>query len=182
MLQQNFRDPASPVFMVLFRIEQKGDSLVTKTQIAALKYLVAKSPDSKGIGKRIAWFLIGASNQLTEDVLVTIREGEDGFTREEVLQATYEFHDMCSSNGSTHIQELMSLSGSRLNFGYNHGHLDPEKGFDASEFPSENGRAKLRYSFWLTDGEPQGLISRRITAEKLMEINLGHPGLYPQER
>lgn len=169
--------------------------MVTAEQIAALKYLIAMSKDGTDTVRRILFFLINASNGLTEQVSVSFIQDKDGYTHGEINKAAHALGAMESSNGATHLDEMMRLMGTPLNFSVHYGHYDETGKFDTEGmFPGlktlapghENDRdgMPLRYTYWLAEGMygHSGQWRPLVTPsrEELMAIDLTKPGLYPR--
>ncbi len=169
---------------------------MTRKQIAALKYLICEynKKNKRELAQKVLWFLITQSRALTRSVCLTLTEEVGGFTAKEVHEVAFGIDNMLSSNGVTHLHELLDLMGSRLNFSLHYGDFNPTRTGDpfstAGQFAghsvdkvrlpeqTEHGH-RLRYTFWLAKEH----CSRRatlvvVTKEKLGTINLNKPGLY----
>ncbi len=161
---------------------------MTEEQVAALRYLIAKGRLSGYdeeicvLAKQLVWRLIEASQNLTVSVFTVLREGEGGFTAEQISQIGRCVSALRSANQPVHLDALLKLAGTpwRLNLHYGHvnpkGRVDTTGQFDAGEHP-------WRYTFWLSDKEGEALFreSERIevTCNELEQIDLSKPGLYP---
>lgn len=167
--------------------------MATARQISALKYLIANSKDSKDILKQLLFYLIDGSNGLTEEVSLTLTEGQYGYTKESVNTAAYGLGNMTSCGGSTHLDAMMKLAGVELNFSVHYGHYEAGKLNTEGMFPGygdlapghENDRENmpLRYTFWLARGSyghtGQGKPLVTPSLEELSAIDLKKTGLYP---
>jgi hypothetical protein len=166
--------------------------MFTPKQIAALRYLIYKSENSNDLAKRICTFLIEKSNLLTKEVCLTLQENAQGFTAEEISEAAFAFHDMKSSNGSTHVDALIHVLGARLHFDVHYGHFEPHGKFSSEGQFGEKPEAPvslehrndcempLRYTFWLAvpfySKSAEVIL---VTREELEAFDLERPGLYP---
>ncbi len=171
---------------------------MTRKQIAALKYLICeynKKNSKTVLAQKVLWFLISQSRVLTRSVCVTLTEEVGGFTAKEVRDIAFGIDNMLSSNGATHLHELLDLMGSPLDFKLHYGDFNPNRTGDpfstAGQFEGhsvdkvrlpeqvEKGHP-LRYTFWLAKKEhySQNATLVEVTKEKLETINLEKPGLY----
>lgn len=162
--------------------------MVTPKQIAALKYLIAKSRDGSEMAKRVIFLLIDQSQGLAEEVSVTFTQDKDGYTQEEISNVAHAVGALSSSNGSTYMDELMKLMGAKLTFSLHYGHYDESGKYSTEgqfgERPQnapghENDRKMpVRYTFWLSmndyghDGHVRPVTPP--TREELMAIELNH--------
>src|SRR3989344_7938377 len=145
--------------------------MFTDKQIKALKYLMFKSRDGNDLVKRILVFLINSSKELTEQVSVSLMEDREGYSRDEVGEVGHGLHDMISSNGSTHLNELMTAVGTELHFSSHFGHYNERAIFEtAGQF---SGGYPMRYTFWLAkrsyghSGVVTGLTASREILDKI---------------
>ena len=95
-------------------------SEVSKRQLEYLEYLIWKSPDATEFAKKCLIYLIRQSLGLSVEVRLTRRD-------QAVVNS---FHDMCSSLGVTHIDELLGLAGAEMDLDY--GALCLRKGFETT--------------------------------------------------
>lgn len=169
--------------------------MVTAKQIAALKYLIFIAKDGTDLSKRVLAFLLDASEGLTKDVCLTLVADREGYTADEISAAAYGVDSMKSRNGTTHINQILHAMGIELKFSVHYGDFDPTRtddpfnsygqfaGLKAHE-ATEPGLVRegmpLRYTFWLSK-EHYSLQATLVVAtrEKLEQINLEKPGLYP---
>lgn len=119
---------------------------VSQQQIEALKYLILQSKNADELAKRVLFLLIEKSNGLTEDVSITLWESGD-LPREEIASAVR--HTMNSVHGTTHLSELLALSGSNMDFTLHYGHYVDDKFDNTGQM---GGDHQLRYTFWLARG------------------------------
>ncbi len=169
-----------------------------KQKIAALKYLISRSKDENRafeIGKRVLFFLLDSSQGLTQPVSVTLTEKENGYEPKSVDDAAHSLGAMLGSSGTTHLDEIMHLSGSGLYFSFIYGHYDEngkfssegifgEKPTNAPGHENDQGGLPVRYTFWLAeksvaDSCGPGKLLPTPTFAELMAINLRITGLYP---
>ncbi len=122
--------------------------MLTQSQLDALKYLILVSKDGEVLAKKILLHLIAHSERLTKEVCLTVIEGREGFTSEEIEKAAYGVHDMQSSNGTTHLSEVMVAMGASMLFNLHSGDFDPDRQGDPFNHEFEKDRRK-RYTFWL---------------------------------
>ena len=173
----------------------------TKKQIAALKYLIFNAKDGTELTKRILAFLIDHSESLTKDVCLTLVENREGYSADEINNATNGFHAMLSCNRTTHLDQVIIAMGGEVGFSYHYGDFDPSRTGDPFNsdgifpgYPAELVCAlperipgltredmPLRYTFWLARGyyaKKAKLV--KATRAELEAINLLMPGLYPE--
>ncbi|MEK7570196.1 MAG: hypothetical protein AAB515_02040 [Patescibacteria group bacterium] len=165
-----------------------------KQTILTLKYLISKSKDGDDIAKRILFFLIDNSNGLTEQVSMTLTQDHDGYTKDEIHTAAHKLDYMRSSNGTTHLSEIMLIMGAELGFSTHYGHYNEMGKLDTEGmFPGcgelapghENDREDmpLRYTFWLAEkdyghsGQGRSLVTP--PKQELMKIDMSNSELYP---
>lgn len=169
--------------------------MFTPKQIAALRYLIFKSKDGNELAKRVSAFLIDRSEGLVKDVCITLVEGYEGYTANEIQGASSGFDSMTRSNRTTHINQILDAMGSDMGFSVHYGDFDPKRGDEALNcdglfvgYPVEichtpglcrEGMA-LRYTFWLSKGDytPKADLVV-VTRKDLEQIDLRKPGLYP---
>lgn len=150
---------------------------MTEKQIAAVKYLIFRSNMGTDATKRLLAFLLDASKGLTEQVSLTLIEGREGYSREEIKQMGVEVHDMQSSNGSLHLSEIMAAMGSEFSFSCHYGHYDGQLLNSTG-----GGDSPMRYTFWLATGR-YGKSGKGVhlapSRRELEMIDLSKPGLHP---
>ncbi len=169
--------------------------MVTKKQIAALKYMIFNSKNGTPLTKQILALLIDRSEKLTKDVCLSLVEDPQGYTAEKIEEAAHGLDAMISGNCITHLDALCYLMGSKLGFSVHYGDFDPTRDgdpFDVSGmFPGfPNNKVSdpkltleglpMRYTFWLA----RKYYSRnaellQITKDELEQIDLKKPGLWP---
>ncbi len=167
----------------------------TQEQIAALKYLIAGSKDGDDLAKQIMWYLIEASNYLSDEVCLTLLEDREGYTSAEIDQAVNGWSRMNSSNCGTHLSQMFTAMGSDFHFDCHYGDYDPERGDEVlncagifAGWPVHKVQhpnlvlegQPLRYTFWLCNAY-YSRNARLVTTsrDQLEQINLRKPGLYP---
>ena len=136
--------------------------MITKEQIAALKYMIIKAPTSDFL-KRILILLIKSSKGMTCDVQLTISAGEM-FNKEEITSITSDLEGASSLNGHINLGALVHLTGSKLVFCCHN-----------------TSTAKVfAYTFWLAK-KPYSKKARqvRVSKEILDGVNIRESGLYP---
>jgi hypothetical protein len=162
---------------------------VTKKQIAALYYLVARArldPNKPAISKlvrQLVWRLIAASEGLTETVFITLHQETGDFTPEEINEIAWTAGALNSENSSTYLSALLTLMGTNIHFNHHYGAYDAEGKFNTDgQFPHKDGHddAPMRYTFWL---EPEirqetGGVEVRVTRAELEKIDITQDGLY----
>lgn len=99
---------------------------LTERQIAALKYLIAKSPDASRFGKQLCFWLIDQSEGLTRSVDITINFQPWG------QEASHAIHDMCSVNGKTQLEAILLCLDTKMSFV---SYTDGDKGYCALKKP-----------------------------------------------
>jgi hypothetical protein len=177
--------PASFVVESAAELEQQKRSflMVTDRQIAALKFLIAKSQDGNDLVRRILTFLINASNGMTEEVSTCLTAGSEGYSVDEVAAAGMTHSAMTSANCSTHLDQMMILMGLDFFFSCHYGHYRHDGMFDPTGQTGSSPTSPMRYTFWLArghygkSGQGKHVVASRA---KLEAINLSKPGLYPQ--
>lgn len=169
--------------------------MFTLKQIAALKYMIFKARNVNGLSKRVLVFLIESSERLTKEVCLSLVADREGYTADEIKVAAYGVHDMQSSNGATHVDQILHVMGSELGFSFHYGDFDPARtddrfnndgqlaSFNRSQV-TRDGLIRegmpLRYTFWLSkESYSREAVLVTPTREDLEQINLEKPGLYP---
>ena len=104
--------------------------MITDKQIAALKYMIFNAEHGADLSKRVLAFLIDQSERLTKEVCLTLVADRERYTAEEIRNAGHEMGAMSSSNCTTHLAELLRVTGSELNFSYHYGDFDPTRAED----------------------------------------------------
>jgi len=165
---------------------------VTSKQIAALRYLIARVKfDQKydsvaDIAKVLLWKLIEASRNLTRTVHITVHEDDSEFARDEIINLGFAIGSMMSSNGTTHLEELMHLMGTECKFKLHYGSYLPDGKFGtAGQFSGQRGgpeKAPARYTFWLGPHKVVPMddsTTVAFTRKDLQHFDLSRSGLYP---
>src|SRR3989344_7416148 len=169
--------------------------MITDKQIAALKYMIFNAEHGADLSKRVLAFLIDQSERLTKEVCLTLVADRERYTAEEIRNAGHEMGAMSSSNCTTHLAELLRVTGSELNFSYHYGDFDPTRAEDkfncdgqfAGHMESQvvhpglvRKGMPLRYTFWLSKENYSRQATLVVaTRKELEQINLQKPGLYP---
>jgi len=109
---------------------------ISDNQIKALKYLILKSKDAGLETKKICFALIDGSEGLTKSVFFTCNSKD----------AQYGLHDMVSSNGTTHLQEIMKSVGTEMIFSNHGGYFDAEGIFNSHLKEGED----YTHTLWLS--------------------------------
>jgi len=166
---------------------------MTPKQIAALRYMIFNAKNGTELSKRILAFLIDQSEGLTREVCLTLVEGREGYSAEEISDAAVGVGGMDSANGTTHLHELLLAMGSEINFSVHYGDFDPARVGDKfcydGQYRGQQGNCPhglarevmpLRYTFWLSKKSYSREVEL-VTATRavLDQIDLGKPGLYP---
>ena len=170
--------------------------MLSEQQIAALKFLVFTAKDGTELTKRLVAFLGHKFiYEVGEELCITLVDGREGYSAQEIHAAAVGLHAMNSVNGTTHLGALQALIGSQLRFQYHYGDFDPTRADDpfnsdgqfAGADPSlvSNpgaiiGGLPVRYTFWLSY-KPYSRQAKLVmaTREELEAINLQESGLYP---
>lgn len=144
--------------------------MITKKQIAALKYMIIKTPMASDLLKQILILLILRSGRLTRDVRIVISTTQ-GYSSNDILEATNGLQEMSSCNGKTHLGALVHLIGSRLQFCWHN---------TTNQYGSLARRTNCCYTFWLAK-KPYSKKARqvRVSKEILDGVNIRESGLYP---
>lgn len=157
--------------------------------------MIFKAKDGTDLSKKILALLIDRSERLTKEVCLTLVADREGYNAEEIDSAAHGLGAMQSCNCSTHLDQLLHLMGSGLQFECHYGDFDPNRDGDPfssagmfAGFPREMVPDKeliiegmpVRYTFWLS----AQIYSRQATLvvatrENLEQIDLEKPGLYP---
>ena len=160
--------------------------MLTPTQIAAVKYIVARARQDSPYSKRLFWFMLDQSEGLTKGVRVTLEEGAQGFTGDEIRGIAHPFDGMQSCHGGTHLNELLAATGSDFRFLLHYGNCSAGGKFDTRgavpRATGPYGDEPLRYTFWLAPAIYSAAteVSEQIpcSRDRLDSINLEKPGLY----
>jgi len=134
--------------------------MATGKQIAALKYVLFKSPELGNLFKRVVATLLDESKSLTRPVVIRLETNMQGFERKQLKQLYRDCSVATSCGGKTHINELIAMIGSDLSFSHSEGNTDCQVGF------------------WARKGKKKPKIVE-VTNSKLQKIDLARPGLYP---
>ncbi len=167
--------------------------MITDKQVRALKYLVYKSKYGSDLAKKIFFYLLDKSDNLTKEVCVSLVEGLSGYNNDEIHNAAFSVDFMKSCNLTTHLNEIFDAMGSGFNFSTHYGDFDPNRedifnsdgmfvGWDRNQV-SREGLIKegmpMRYTFWLSEDEfsaDANLIP--FTRYEIDSIDLSKHGLY----
>lgn len=162
----------------------------TTKQIAALKYMIFKAKDGNELSKRILAFLLDQSKGLTKEVRLTLVADREGYTGGEIQAAAYGIGVMESCNCTTHVDQLLHVTGSEFLLSFCCGAFDAN---GADELSGKTGQCvgfnsprresvNLGYTFWLAKelcSQQATLIT--TTRDELERIDLSRPGLYKHE-
>jgi len=107
-------------------------------QINALKYLIFMSKDAGPETKKICFALIDASERFKKPVYFT------GNTKD----AQFGVHDMVSSNGTTHLSEILKTVGLKFRFSHHDGFFVSGGNFFQSRFRKGE---KHTHTIWLSE-------------------------------
>jgi len=86
---------------------------LSREQIFAIEYLVAKSEDATELTKKVVIWLIRQTNFMTEQVVLSLPKDFLGNPALAVL-IHENVHDMCSCNGDTHIYYISMAAGTKM--------------------------------------------------------------------
>lgn len=169
--------------------------MITRKQIAALKYMIFNARDVDKLSKQLLAFLIDRSKKLTNEVCLTLVENRNGYTADEINAIANGVGWMCSSNGTTHLDQIFHVMGSKLHFSFHYGDFNPRRkdnpfssagqfaGVDECRVTNPELVRKgmpLRYTFWLSkkyySRQARLVVAKRKNIEK---IDIEKPGLYP---
>lgn len=168
--------------------------MFTEKQIAALKYLIYKAEVRDPRVKQIFGLLIDESKGLTEEVCLTLTEGADGYSAEEIDEIAHSQSQLVSANGTALISEVLQAMGSDFQISVHYGNFDPNRkkrpldtsgmfsGYDRSQVDDPDLLKEgmpMRYTFWVA----KGFYSRsarlvKATREMIENVDLNRPGLY----
>ncbi len=139
----------------------------TKRQVAALKYLIIHTDYATDLLKQILLLLIGHSDGLTKSVCITVVHGQ-GHTENTIMGSAHALRLMNSPSEKTHLDKLLTLTGSKLFFNYHFGDI----------FCSE--KMTPRFTFWLSSTKYSTSARQiRATKKRLDRVNIKDSGLYP---
>jgi hypothetical protein len=93
----------------------KHATMVSPDCLVSLEYLIAKSRDASPLAKKTAIWLLRQSEGLTKAVAVSFQD-RDG--ARDVLNG---FHDMVSCNSTTHLNQIMHVTGTAFIFSHHSG-------------------------------------------------------------
>ena len=149
---------------------------MTEIQIAALKYLIAKSKDASELSKQVMFYLIDQSEGFSKEVAISFSGRTGDYSNEEAMDIVFGVHDMESSNGSTHLDALMKLSGCVFTFSQHGGHY--KKGiFNARTTGGTVWLSKNNYGH----NTNELIILPTPKKDEIQKINLKKNGLYKYE-
>jgi hypothetical protein len=80
-------------------------------QIKCLEYLIAVSKNATSFAKKVIIWLLHQTENLTKQVALSV---PDEFLGEPSRQIQNGEHDMCSSNGTTHIGTILGAAGTQM--------------------------------------------------------------------
>ena len=167
--------------------------MFTTRQIAALKYIIFNLDKETELSKRVLAFLIDSSEGFTEEVCLSLVDGREGYDAGQISAAA---HGVDNINITNHLCQILDAMGSGFKFSVHYGDFDPSRvgdpfnsdgmfpGIDESQV-SRKGLVRegmpLRYTFWLSR-TPYSRQAKLVVAtmEKLNQIDLTRPGLYPE--
>ncbi len=169
--------------------------MFTPKQISALRYMIFNAKNGTELSKRVLAFLIESSGEITKEVCLSLVADREGYTADEISAAGHGVGSMKSSNGTTHLGQILHVMGSDLRFSFHYGDFDPTRNDDPFNSDGmfagcENSQVSrpglsregmpMRYTFWLSkqDYSPQATLIV-ATREELERIDLKKPGLYP---
>ncbi len=135
-------------------------------QIEALKIYIAGSKDASNFGKRLCFWLIDQSNNLTRPVCVSIPKNCPGTPKGQIElceQLLNSIHDMISGGNTTHLNSLLTVASTTFRFSV-HGGIYDEQG----ELNNFHG-----YTAWLSPHLYDDKATRlRLDLEKINAIRL----------
>ena len=168
--------------------------MFTPTQIAALKYLIFWAKNGSELSKRVLRFLLDQSEGLTREVCLSLVEGRDGYSSDEIHAAGLGVGAMQSCNCTTHLDAMTALMGCEFHFNFHYGDFDSIRvdeplnndgqfaGFRESQVKRpelvQKG-APMRYTFWFSRQDySRDATLDFATREQLEQIDLTESGLY----
>lgn len=129
-------------------------------QVASLKYVLFGSKELSGLSLRIFATLIDESKGLTRPVQIKLQANMQGYDRKELKRLYTDFSIATSSLATTHLNELLLMTGTSLRFSY-----------------SENDIG-CRCGLWSKKGKKEPRVIE-VSRSMLEKIDLSKPGLYP---
>lgn len=148
-------------------ISLKRSVIHTQAKVDIVKQTIANSPDMSELAKKFAFLLIKKSRELRKPVRIIVKEGKYRLSAEEVQQIGHGFHDMCSDNCHTHLDDVMRRLGLKFFFSAHRGECD------------RRGRVLRRktevmsYTLWLGDAFcPRHVEPARTSQKQLAKIDL----------
>jgi hypothetical protein len=168
---------------------------MTIKQIRAVKYMIFMAKEVTPLTKGILSLLIDESKKMTRSVCLTLTEGVEGFTAEEIRKTAQCIGYMQSCGGRIHIDQILLITGSGLQFSFHYGDYDPTRkgdpfssagqfaGFPKDKVFSGPDATKegmlLRYTFWLAH-ESYSRKARLVTTNrnKVQKVIGRKSGLY----
>lgn len=167
--------------------------MITGEQINTLKYLIIIARNGNDLSKRILIFLINQSEALTKEVCLTLVENREGYTADEIREAAVGIDAMKGSSYTTHLNELIRLTGSEFRFDLHYGDFDPNRPGDpfnndgqfagcSLDKVSRPGLASvgmpIRFTFWFAKGFYSRQAALVVATRELLErIGLNTHGL-----
>jgi hypothetical protein len=171
-----------------------GIQMFTPTQITALKYLIFKAKNGTELTKRVLMFLLVQSEGLAREVCLSLVEGREGYSSDEIHAAGLGVGAMQSCNCTTHLDAMMALMGCDLHFNFHYGDFDSTRvdeplnndgqfaGFRESQVSRpelvQKG-APMRYTFWFSRQDySRDATLVFATREQLEKIDLTESSFY----
>ena len=145
--------------------------MITEKQIAALKHLILHSKDADELTKKICFFLIEKSELLSRNVLVELLESK-AQPKQSLKQVSYGIYNMDSSDGQTHLSEILFAMGTQFRFE-----------FSTAQYPDNKQYGdycnKYCVSVWFSSNPVDRESSKKIPfASKAIESIKLESGLY----
>jgi len=92
---------------------------VSAEKLKFLEFIIWLSPDADEFSKRCLICLIRQSEGLSREVCLDLSDPMPHASKARMTEKVRrDFHAMCSSNRTTHVDELFHLAGSRLSVDY----------------------------------------------------------------
>ncbi len=167
--------------------------MITARQVAALKYLIAASRHGTDAAKQLIWFLIENSAHLSKEVCVTLTEGKEGYSEDEIRALAMSLNQITRTSGTTHLNEILKVMGVEMSFSLHFGHFGADGEVDSSGIfpgvpPEKVSDPKLtnlnmpcRYTFWLAFSHfARSAECVPVTRKQIETFDLSRPGMYPE--
>ncbi len=123
------------------------NKMVTKKQIDTLKYIVAMSWDISDRTKKLLLILLEKSENFTKEVHITLKMSDEE-PKGSIMNIGYDIDRLNSSNGNTHMNELLSLIG-EFRFSIHYGRFTAKGEFSTDGQFEKSENAIPCYTFWL---------------------------------